>query len=274
MIDIIKRDRQQLIIKRYPAKMWLAFIFLFILLIGLDYYTLFYLPVYSSLTCTKGFLNNNTCTLAESSSLNKNFTYRNVHNIHHAEHRIRTKSIFLKAEFHLKGNIENIYFPTRSWTRPNLYHTNGELQIDIKKINDFIHNRNEQSLEIKKGMPSSTRTLPLFLIPLIPSLLPLIIIVIFPITTYSFKSLTNKLTIKEFIPLSRKETINFEELEDVELITNSKSIVLKVKDKEIVNFNNFTSKEEYLKVLELIKQYIPAIAKENIGTWNNTSISS
>ncbi len=75
MIGIIKSDRQQLIIKRYPAKMLLAFILLFILLVDLDYYTLFYLPVYSSLTCTKGFLNNNTCTLAESSSLNNKTIY-------------------------------------------------------------------------------------------------------------------------------------------------------------------------------------------------------
>ena len=46
-----------------------------------------------------------------------------------------------------------------------------------------------------------------------------------------------------------------------------------VKDKEIGNFNDFTSKEEYLELLKLIKQYIPAIAKEKIGTQNNTPTS-
>lgn len=142
---------------------------------------------------------------------------------------------------------------------------------EISKLNNFIHSRDKQTLTINREVPPLFSVLAVILV--LPCSLPLIFLFIYPITTYDFKNSTSKLIIKEFIPLVRKETINFEELEDLQLISNSKSILLKVKDKEIGNFNDFTSKEEYLELLELIKQYIPAIAKEKIGTQNNTQTS-
>lgn len=72
----------------------------------------------------------------------------------------------------------------------------------------------------------------------------------------------------------KKETLSFEELNNLQLKTDRDSILLKAKDKEIGNFNDFTSKEKYLEVVELIKQYIPAIPHEKIATQNNTLISS
>ena len=260
MIKLLPTNREQLIIKHYPIKIWLASIFLLIFSFTLYCYTLFKSPIYSSLTCTKDFLNNTNCELVESALLDERLTHQYINNVSKPRKAGgRSNTIWLKTEARLwHGSIKNIYYPSNLFFDPALQRSNRKVTEEISELNNFIHSRDKQTLTISRKVPFLFSILAVILV--LPCSLPLVFTFIFPITTYYFKSSTTKLTIKEFIPLVRKETVSFEELNNLELKTDRDSILLKVKDREIGNFNDFASKEEYLEVLELIKQYIPAIA--------------
>lgn len=261
MIKVLATNGEQLIIKHYPTKFWLAFSFAFIFGFILYCYTLFQSPIYSSLTCTKDFFNNTNCKLVESALLNDRFTHQYINNVSKPRKAGgRSNTILLKTEARLwHGSIKNVYYPSNLFFDPALQRSNKYVTEEISELNNFIHSRDQQTLTISREVSPLFSILAGILV--LPCSLPLVFILIFPITTYYFKSSTTELTIKEFIPLVRKETVSLEKFNNVQLTTDRDSILLEVKDKEIGNFNDFTSKEEYLEVLELIKQYIPAIAK-------------
>ena len=260
MIKVVASNEEQLIIKHYPTKLWLAFIFWLIFSFTLYCYTLFQSPIYSSLTCTKSFFNNTNCELVESALLDDRLTHQYINNVSKPRKSGgKSNTIWLKTEARLwHGSIKNIYYPSNWFFDPALQRSNKHVTEEISKLNNFIHSRDKQTLTISREVPPLFSILVIILV--LPCSLPLVFIFILPITTYSFECSTSKLTIKEFIPLLRKKTVSFEELNNLQLKTDRDSILLKVKDKEIGNFNDFASKEEYLEVLELIKQYIFAIA--------------
>lgn len=273
MIKVIAKNEDITIIKHYPTKIWLAFISASLLIFTIYNYTLFQSPIYSSLTCTKNIFNNTNCELVESALLKDRLTHQYINNVSKPRKAGgRSNTIWLKTEARLwHGSIKNIYYPSNWFFDPTLQRSNKHVTEEISKLNNFIRSREKQTLTINREVS------PLFsilvVIMLLPCFLPLISILICPITTYSFERSTNKLAIKEFIPLERKETVRLEKLDNVQLVTDREFILLKVKDREICNFNNFTSEEEYLELLELIKQHIHAIAEEKSGTNNNTQTS-
>lgn len=129
------------------------------------------------------------------------------------------------------GSIKNIYYPSNWFFDPALHRSNRHVTKEISKLNNFIHSRNKQTLSISREVSPLFSILAVILV--LPCSLPLVFIFIYPITTYSFEPSINKLTIKEYIPLVRKETVRLEELDDVQLITNRQSILLKKKIKRL-----------------------------------------
>ncbi len=261
MIIIKENNKDRLIIKDHPAKYWLAFMFLAILIIIDNYYLFFLFPISSSLTCNKVFLNTANCELVESSLINKNLTHRTVANIHKAKQGTygQSHSILLKTEIRLKGNIKNIYFPSRSLIRTHLYRSNRKLQRNIKQINDFIHSWNNQTLILNKKMPSLFFIV-VWLMPL-PILVPLTAIFIYPIVAYSFDSQKNSLTIQELIFFSPEEKrFYLNELKISSSVENKAqkylAVYIKTSKEKTYEINDFENKEEALNLLKLLSQYI------------------
>lgn len=139
MIDIRENKQNKLVIKDYPYRYWLLYICLTIATLLFNYETFVLTPLQSTLVCQKGFFNTNSCQITEYSLFNRNLTKRTVNNIHHVKPSANSnnRNILLKTE--LKGNIQNVYFPSRIFFNTSMYIRDKELKKDIKKINDFIN---------------------------------------------------------------------------------------------------------------------------------------
>lgn len=261
MIRTLESDRDKLIIKDYPLRWWLAFIFLAMLIIICNYYLFFILPVSSSLTCTKNFLNTTNCELVESSVFNKNLTHQTITNIYKVKQGIGSKSnsILLKTKIKLRGYIKNIYFPSRSLIRTKLYRSKNQLQREIEQINNFIHSWNNKTPILNVKMPPLF-FLVIWLMPL-TILVPLTVIFICPIITYTFESQKNSLTIQELILFSTEEkrySLNKLEIDfSIEKDDRHPSISIKTDRDKTYTINDFENKVEAIKLLKSLKKFIP-----------------
>ncbi len=261
MIKIIECSEDKLIIKDYPTNYWFAFFVLAVLAIALNYYFLFLSPTSSSLTCTKGFLNTTNCQLLETSFLNKDLTHKTITNIQKPRKVFgyRVRKIWLKTEINILGDgIKNVYYPNSNIFDPYLYRTDREVR-DIDRLNDFIHNRNEQSLKLERKMPTGFYVV-IWLVP-VTILLPILVIFIYPIITYSFYSQRNSLTIRETIFFSLQEkTYSLNELEISSTIENEEKkqsiISIKVDSGKTYKINDFINKAEAINLLKLLNRFV------------------
>ena len=255
MIRVKNKDKEQLTIKQYPTKLWFAFIFLLLFTLTLSFYSFCKSPIYSSLNCTKSLFNSTNCELIESALLNKQLTHQYIENIKKPEKASgRSNVIWLKTEVKIwHGRIKNIYYPSNWFFDPALYRTNRQVTEEISKLNNFIHDKHQQQLIIERKVHFWFYVIVWFLV--LPTLLPIIIIFIYPIKTYIFEPLNNKLLIKEFIPLTKEKVVSSKKLETIKLIKDrNKSILIKANDKEIAKFN-FYSESKLSEIFILIKHY-------------------
>lgn len=256
MIRVRNKDKEQLTIKQYPTNQWWISIFLLLFILTLNYYGFYKSPIYSTLNCTKDLFYSTNCELIESALLNEKLTYQYIENIKKPEKASgRSNVILLKTELKIwHGRIKNIYYPSNWFFDPALYRTDRQVTEEISKLNDFIKNKHQRQLIIERKVAFLFHIIVWFL--LLPTLLPIIFIFIYPIKTYIFEPLNNRLLIKEFIPLTKEETVSNENLETIEIITDAnKSISIKANDKEVGKID-FDSESEFTEILASIKQYI------------------
>ena len=271
MIRIIDSSEDKLILKDYPINYWSAFIFSFVLLIILEYCVLFLSPNSSTLICTKSFLNTTNCELIETSFFNKNLTHKTITNIQKPRIAFngRVGKIWLKTEIDLWHGIKNVYYPNSSAFGLSLYNINQQVRLDIEKLNNFIHSWNTNKVltiqrPIRRREKKVSFVFNIFGLILLGSILiiPLVVIFIIPITTYSFDSPKNSLTIKKLIFFSVKkqsyplnQLLITSSLENKEEKQPSISIKLELEKTQIIN--DFENKAAALKLLNLIKNFVP-----------------
>ena len=276
MIRIITNSQNKFIFKDYPTKYWLAFVFLFILILLLDYYVLFLSPNSSSLICTKRFLNTTNCELIETSFFNPNLTHKTITNIQKPRIAFggRVGKIWLKTEIDFwGGSIKNIYYPSSGIFGLRLYNINQQVRLDVEKLNNFIQNRNSNKVLIiqrprrttNKQLSSIFNIFRILLVSLIlgfPLFIPVIVIFIVPITTYSFDSQKDILTVKQFILFSTEEkSYPLNQLAIISLVENKEekqpSISIKLERAKTQTINDFKNKAEAINLLNLLKNFVP-----------------
>ena len=276
MIKIIENRQDKFIFKDYPINYWSAFAFLFLLAIALDYYTLFLSPNSSSLICTKSFFNTTNCELIETSFFNKNLTHKTITNIQKPKIAFggRVGKIWLKSEIDLwGGSIKNIYYPNSSIFSIRLYNINRQVRLDVKKLNNFIQSWNTDKVLIIQRPISTTdkqlssifnifRLLLLGSILILPLFIPITIIFIVPITTYSFDSQKNTLSIRELIFFTIKETnYPLNKIVVTSSIENREEkqplISIKIEREKTQTINDFKNKAEALNLLNSLKNFVP-----------------
>lgn len=275
MIRIIDSSEDKLIFKDYPINYWLAFIFLFVLIIILEYCVLFLSPNSATLICTKNFLNTTKCELIETSFFDKNLTHKTITNIQKPRIAFngRVGKIWLKTEIDLWHGIKNVYYPNSSAFGLRLYNINQQVRLDIEKLNNFIQSWNKNKVliiqrPIRTAKKQGSFIFKFFWLLLLGSILisplfiPIIAIFIFPITTYSFDSLKNSLIVKELILFSVKEqSYPLNQLVITSTLENKEekqpSIFIKLEREKTQIISDFENKAEALKLLNLIKDFIP-----------------
>ena len=275
MIKIIENSKDKLIFKDYPINYWLAFIFVFVLIIILDYYVLFLSPNSSSLICTKSFLNTTNCELIETSFFNKNLTHRTITNVQKPRIAFggRVGKIWLKTEIDIWHGIKNVYYPNSSIFGLRLYNINQQVRLDVKKLNNFIQSWNtnkvliiQRPIRITDKQPSPILNffslLLLGLILILPLFVSIIVIFIVPITTYTFDSQKNTLSIREIIFFTAKETsYPLNKIVVTSSIENKEekqpSISIKLEQAKTQTINDFKNKEEALNLLNSLKNFVP-----------------
>lgn len=264
MIRIKENINKKLIIKDYPAKSWLAFIILAIFAFVINYCNFYVAPVYSSLTCNKNWLNITNCEILGSSLGNKNLINQKINNLHEPKSILKNGTIWLKTEVDLLHNhIKNIYYPNNQFLGffdIYLYRFHWQTENEIIQINNFIQSKdNNKTLKIVRNVPF------LFYISIL--LLPftivasVIAILVQPVYTYLFDLNQNHLVIRSNILSILEEKIYSLDQLNVTYTSESdnkkpSSILLKIDEQKIADFNDFIDTKESLNLFNLLKQYI------------------
>ena len=256
MIEIVENKQDKIVIKDYPYKYWLVYICLTIATLLFNYETFVMTPLKSTLDCQKGFLNTNSCQITEYSLFNRNLIKKKVNNIHHVKPSVSSnnRNILLKTE--LKGNVQNVYFPSRLFFNTPMYTTEKEFKTDIQRINNFINRwQQDEVLIINKKIPIlfyvTFLAYPLMLIGSISAIFTC------PILTYIFNFLQNYLIVEEKALLSKNEqnySINKLKLASVEEQKNS--ILLNTNSKMSYLLDDFQNQQEAVEILNILKQHI------------------
>ena len=275
MIKIIESSKDKFIFKDYPINYWLAFAFLFLLAIVCDYYILFLSPNFSALICTKSFLNTTNCELIETSFFNKNLTHKTITDVKKPKIAFggRVGKIWLKTEIDIWHGIKNVYYPNSSIFGLRLYNINQQVRLDVKKLNNFIQSwHTNKVLIIQRPIKTADKQLQsifdifkliiLSLILIIPLFIPITVIFIVPITTYSFDFQKNTLSIQELIFFTAKETsYPLNKIVVTSSIENKEekqpSISIKLEKEKTQAINDFKNKAEALNLLNSLKNFVP-----------------
>ncbi|MEM7758388.1 MAG: hypothetical protein AAF298_09725 [Cyanobacteria bacterium P01_A01_bin.40] len=258
MIKIKENNQDKFVIRQYPVKYWLAFSFLFILSLIFCCHIVFQAPISSSLTCTKSLFNTNNCELIESALLNKNLTHKSIKNIHHPQKTFARKNnpIYLKIDYKY---LTKIYYPSGWIIDPFLYRTNKQVAREITQLNNFINSwDSNQKIVINRKVPPVFHIV-IWLLLLYP-LLPVIIVFIYPVTTYYFDADENTLTVEENILFSRnRESYVLSKLKITSLVKHREVLILLKLDKQKnYTFNDFIDADEASKFFNLLKKFIPS----------------
>lgn len=263
MIRIKKNINNKLIIKDYPTKYWLAFIILTIFTFVINYCTFYIAPIYSSLTCHKSWLNKTTCEIFEYSLGNKNLVNQKINNLHEPKELLRNGTIWLKTEVDLLHNhIKNIYYPSHRFLGffdIFIYRFHWQAAEEIIQIDSFINGNNNKTLKIIRKTPFLFY-IPILLLPF-TIIISIIAIVVQPIDTYLFDLNQNQLVVRSNILSIWEEKIY--SLDQLNIIYSSEmsnqrisSILLKIDEQKIANFNDFTDTKASINLFNLLKQYI------------------
>jgi len=264
MIRVAENNNKKLIIKNYPTKYWLVCILLAIFSLLINYGAFYLAPIYSSLSCNKGWLNTTNCEIIEYSFGNKDLYYHKIKNLREPKEILRNGTIRLTTEIDLLHNhIKNIYYPSNKLTGffdLYLYRFHWQSEKEVSQINDFIYSKNNQkSLKLIRKIPFvfyiSFLLLPLAIV------LSIISILVHPVDTYIFDLDQNNLVItnnfastfeEQIYSLNQLSAVSYSADDDNKLC----SIILQVKGQNILTFNDFTNMEEAQKLFNLIKQYV------------------
>ena len=264
MIRIIENNKYKLIIKDYPTKYWLALIILTIFVVIVNYQAFFLAPIFYCLSCTKGWLNITNCEIIESSLFNKNLFHQIINHIHEPKGVLKNGTIWLTTEIDLLHNrLENIYYPSDRFLgfySIYLYRFHGQALQELNQINDFIHSKDSQKILILTRKIFSLFYIPFLLLPL-TIVIPIISIIIQPITTYIFDVQQNYLfTRKNILSTVEEKTYSLDRLKTISSIENQEhkpySISINIKEQKLFTFNDFKNKSEALNLFNILKQYI------------------
>ena len=168
MIKFIENSETQLKFVSYPIISFASCLILLFILIPFIYWCLYLSPIYSSLTCQKGFLNRVDCQLLEKSILNSHLTQINISNIKKTGKHFfgsRDARIIIKANpnppyFYINMFQKTYFYPNnpfslvlfRNFNPFNWFNSSNQ----EKQLNNFIQRKSHQSvliLELKvKGV--------------------------------------------------------------------------------------------------------------------------
>lgn len=260
MIKIIANNAHDIILRRYPTKLWLAFFCLIVFVIIGNYLALFKTPIYYSLTCDRGWLNTINCELIECAFLKPNLRNQTIKNISTSPDILNNGRILLNVEADLLHNhIKNNYFPSHSFLGFSdiyIYRFRGQVINEVKQIKNFIYSQKKS-----KQLKITRKLFPLFYLSLL--LLPTTILVgIFgillqPITTYTFKFQENNLIVLEkSIFISYRKTHSIDRLTIASADKQKNSILLTTKTEEFYLFDYFQNPQQASQAINKLKQYI------------------
>lgn len=264
MIKIVENNDNKLIIKKYPTKYWLSCMILTIFAFIVNYGVFFVAPIYSSLSCNKGWLNTTNCEITESSLFHKNLLHQKVDRIDEPKGILGNGTIWLTTKIDLLHNqIENIYYPGHSFLGffdVYLYRFHWQAVQEVNQINSFIDQQNNRETLILIRKIPVFFYIPFLLLPLTIAI-SVICILVQPIDTYIFDIQQNCLVVKNRILSTVEEkTYPLDRLKIAFLTTadndRPSSILINIDKQKLTTFKDFQNTSEALNLFNLLKQYI------------------
>lgn len=134
--------------------------------------------------------------------------------------------------------------------------SNKQVSAEIEKLNTFINSSpNELTLTIERKIPKLFSIFAWMLI--LPLLLPILFLILYPVTTYSFNLETDSLAIAETILFSTEEKIY--SLNQLKIISKNEdkypSIILAIDDETEYTLKDIAGEKELPKIQKLIKPF-------------------
>ncbi|MEM8675345.1 MAG: hypothetical protein AAGF83_15940, partial [Cyanobacteria bacterium P01_G01_bin.67] len=155
--------------------------------------------------------------------------------------------------------LKKIYYPSGWIIDPFLYRTDKQVVKEVTQLDNFINSwDSNQKIVISRKVPPVFHVVIWLL--LLSTLLPVVIVFIYPVATYYFDLNENNLTVEENILFSRnRESYVLSQLKITSLVKHREVLILLKTDKhKNYTFNDFIDANEASKLFKLLKKFIPS----------------
>ena len=264
MIKILANTDQKITLRKYPTKYWFVCLCAIITLILVNYWILFNIPIYSSLTCDRGWLNTIDCQLIESAWFKPNLRHKAIKHIRKPEDLLGSGKTLLNVDidtFHKR--IKNNYYPNYGFVGLQFrdrhayrFKKQAMIEVNRNKIENFIRDRNKKNKLTIEYRVFFLFSIPLLLLP-VNILLPIFGILIEPITTYIFNFKQNKLkVVKKSLLTSNSEKHLINKLKIASINKRQDSILIDADTEISYLLDDFQNQQEASTIINQLQQYI------------------